>query len=141
MRGRLTIPVLVLACLGLLSGQLTGLHMHVNEHGYSGIPVGLHVHRTQSLSEGAPPMTHIDRTDHNHHPGDRHHDGDRDVSAIELVAGVSKLFIPLAWVALGFVIVLGLESRISLPAFVFLPRARPERWRPPLRAPPGCSHR
>jgi hypothetical protein len=151
---RLGIFAHVLACVGLLVCQLTGLHMHVNEHGYAGIPVGTHIHRTEIPFEDvgghAPGMlrpatglatlaTHTDPADLDHHPGDRHHDGDRDVSVIGVTAGVSKVFILSVCVALTFVIALSLGSRVSTPAFVPRPYARRERWRPPLRAPPVLS--
>lgn len=138
--------MLAWACLGLFTGQLTGLHMHVNGYGYAGVPVGTHVHRTEIPQRSPGLATHHEPTnhDHDHHhdrgPGDPTHDGDADVSAIGLAAGVSKLIVFFVWVALAFVCVLRVRIRIPMPLVLPRPRPRHERWRPPLRAPPAFSH-
>lgn len=136
----LKIPVLSLACLGLLATQLTGLHMHMNAHGYVGVPVGTHVHRTDIRTGVNAGIALAEAANHDHHPGDPDHDGDRDVSVIELGAVVSKLPIFFfAFVAPGLVVIPRLGLRIRMPALTPRPRPRYERWRPPLRAPPIFS--
>jgi hypothetical protein len=132
-------PVLSLVCVGLLTAQLTGLHMHMNAHGYVGVPVGTHVHRSDVHADERARIAHTEEANHDHHRGDPDHDGDRDVSVIELAAGVLKLLIFVAFVVLALVVVLRPGIRIRMPALAPRPRPRHERWRPPLRAPPIFS--
>jgi hypothetical protein len=130
---------LVLACLGLTATQMSGLHMHVDADGYVGVPEGTHVHRTAVHPHDGAPVDHAHELAHDH-PGDPDHEGDRDVSVIELGAGASKLLIFFAWLGLGLVIVSRAGSKIRIPAVVPPPKTRRDRWRPPLRAPPLFSH-
>jgi len=136
---RLRSPLLVLACLGLLATQMSGLHMHVDADGYVGIPEGTHVHRTAVHPHDGAPVGHAHGVAHDH-PGDPDHERERDVTVIELGAGASKLLIFFAWLGLGLVIVLRAGSKIRMPAVVPPPTTRRDRWRPPLRAPPSFSH-
>jgi len=136
---RLPPSVVMVACLSLLAVQLSGLHMHVNDHGYTGTPQGTHVHGEGTHSHGDEADIH-DAAIHGHeHGGDQDHDGDKDVSIVKLGAGGSKLLILHAWLGLSRLIPLTLGEKLSpysaAPRFI----GRHERWRPPLRAPPHLS--
>lgn len=132
-------PVLAFVCLGLLATQLTGLHMHADGHGYVGVPVGTHVHRTAAHADEALGIPHETDADHDHHRGDATHEGDRDVSVIELGAALAKISVFVIPAALGFVVVSGSGLRLHIPVFAARPKPRHEHWRPPLRAPPAFS--
>ena len=126
-------PLLTLACLGLLSSQVTGLHMHMNADGYVGIPESTHVHGSALAAHDH--AVERDHTDHEH-PARPDHEGNRDVSIVELGAGASKLLIFLAWVGICFAIVFFPVRSVLTGTVVVPPRSRRGRWRPPLRAPP-----
>ena len=130
---RLRMPLSFIACLGLLALQLSGLHMHVDDHGYVGVPVGGHVHGTVGHSDqhGA---AHHDDADHD---GDHHDDysGDLDVSVVKLGVA-SKLVLWFVWIALGLVLVHQASAPIRWNPDTPRPKAHRDRWRPPLRAPP-----
>ena len=130
---------MVLACVSLFAAQLSGLHMHVNADGYAGTPQGTHVHSQSTHSHGDE--THADHgATHDHpHGGDQNHDGDKDVSIIELSTGSSKLGILPVWMGLSLLIPLTLDEKLSPFSAVPRPVARHEHWRPPLRAPPRLS--
>lgn len=136
-------PLLTLACLGLLGSQLTGLHMHMNADGYVGTPEGTHVHGAAAFAETRVPADH-DHPVHEHpfheHPAHPDHEGDRDVSVVELSAGASKLLIFFAWLAVGLAILFSPVHSVRTDAAASPPRSRRDRWRPPLRAPPLLSH-
>ena len=124
--------VILLACLSLLALQLSGLHMHVDADGYVGTPQGTHVHGTDTHLVGAD--------DRHEHTGGQDHDGDKDMSVVELNTGVSKLLVFLVWLGLGLFTVLRPATQILPIAAVPRPVVRNTRWRPPLRAPPHFSY-
>jgi hypothetical protein len=109
------------ACLALLAAQWSGMHAHIDDHGFHGTVQGMHGH-------------------HHHGPhaddGDDDHGGDVDVRIVDYGLSVSKLMV--------FVVALGLtlfllppSSGNVLPPFVTpLVLRRRARWRPPLRGPP-----
>lgn len=135
----MTSSVMVTACVSLLAVQLSGLHIHVNPHGYAGTPQGTHVHSQVTHSHGDD--GHADReASHGHeHGGDQNHDGDKDVSVFKLSAGGSKLVILDVGPGLRLLIPLTLGEKISPHLVVPRPVGRHARWRPPLRAPPRFS--
>ena len=135
----MTSSVMAVACVSLLAVQLSGLHMHVDAHGYAGTPQGTHVHNPSAHSHGDE--GHLDNgTIHGHeHGGDQGHDGDKDVSVIELNAGGSKLVMVGVWLGLSVLIPLTPGKKISPHYVVPRPVGRHARWRPPLRAPPRFS--
>lgn len=132
-------PLLIFACLGLLASQLSGLHMHVDAHGYVGKLEGTHVHGTAVQARDRALADHADDMGHDHHIGDQDHEGDRDVSVVELGAGTAKILIFFAWLGLGLVIVLRRAGSVRIGAVVPRPKTRRDRWRPLLRAPPLSS--
>jgi hypothetical protein len=135
-------PALFAACFSLIVLQLSGLHMHLNEHGYSGTPQGTHVHgpapqHNHAIHDGA--HEHGAAAHDHGQTGHPDHSGDTDVSVVELGAGVSKLL--LIFVCLGLVLLVLSRSSVK-PSFnhvVPLPIGRHARWRPPLRAPPHLA--
>jgi len=130
--------VVLAASASLLALQMSGLHMHVNRHGYAGIPVGTHVHSMAGQTHSHGPAAHEHGASYGRHR-DSEHDGDRDVSVVELGFGASKVMLFLGWVALGIVGVLKLSRHAPAPAPILLPHNHRNRWRPPLRAPPVFS--
>lgn len=134
-------PLLILACLGLLVSQLSGLHMHVDMEGYAGAPHSTHLHEA-----GLPASDHQLRgngadVDHDH-PSDPGHEGERDISIVELNgASISKVLIFFACLCLILLVIPKRDDRIPLPATTPGTKNRRERWRPPLRAPPLPSAR
>ena len=56
-------PVAVLACISLAALQLSGLHMHVDENGYVGVPEGPHSHSHAAHNHDAAAVAH-DAHDH-----------------------------------------------------------------------------
>ena len=117
-----TLSVVLLVYLSLLGAQLSGLHMHIDEHGYSGTP-----HQTHSHAGGAAHGGAADPHDHEH---------DTDVNVLELSTIASKHLLFL--IAIAFTILLALEPRRHvMPRHVrVLSSGRRVRLRPPLRAPP-----
>ena len=128
----------IAACFSLLMLQLSGLHVHADEHGYIGVPETSHSHS----------HTHGHHADHPH--GSAHvdeesgapghdYDGARDVSLLDLAFSVFKLTL----VFLVFVFLLTVFSQVrSLVGTGFVYRilsGRHTRWRPPLRAPPTLA--
>ena len=137
-----------LACLGLLAVQLSGLHMHLNAHGYAGVPVGTHVHHIDGHHHDAGvAFGHIDDEQHRQlrgpsdHDGDTNgdHDGDQDISVVQLAGGVGKLILLFVCMLLGLVVTRDAGTRVAFPRFSFVRARRLLRWRPPLRAPPVFS--
>ncbi len=129
------------ACISLVALQLSGVHMHVDAQGYVGIPEGTHLHGQAGHHHGD--AIHIDDAvapQESAHPGDQGHAGDTDVTIVKLSTGVSKL--PLDLIALGLVLLMFIRpaDKIAPLTAVPRPRARYERWRPPLRAPPLFSY-
>jgi hypothetical protein len=112
-RGR---ALVLLGCLSLLGLQLSGLHMHVDSHGYAGAPHGTHVHK-----RGA------DSHDHEH---------ETDVAVVKLGTIGSKHFLFLIAVGLTLVTIFSVCLRLA-PAYAPAPPiGRRPHWRPPQRAPP-----
>ncbi len=127
------------AGLSLVALQLSGLHMHVDAHGYVGAPQGTHVHGQGVHSHETD--TYLAGADNRHeHAGDQDHEGDKDVTIVELSIGESKLLVFLVWLGLGLFTVLRPANQIFPTAAVPRPVVRNTRWRPPLRAPPHFSY-
>jgi len=135
-------PVGIAACLSLLLLQLSGLHVHADEHGYIGAPETSyehsHVHHDHRVSQG---QQHADSAHPDHEAADAAHDnGDaRDLSFFDLALSGFKL--PLA--ILSLVALLVVLPRVRTLASEELVRpvlsGRHTRWRPPLRAPPRAA--
>ena len=113
-RGTLTVVLLVY--LSLLGAQFSGLHMHVDAHGYSGSP-----HASHSHSGGADPHDHEHET---------------DVSVLDLGMLASKHLVFLIAVAFSILLALELRRHIAPRHVRLLSSGRKVRLRPPLRAPP-----
>jgi hypothetical protein len=112
-----TVTVVLLVYLSLLGAQFSGLHMHVDAHGYSGSPHASHSH----AGGGADPHDH-------------EHETDVNVLDLGTIASKHLLFA----LAVAFSILLFLEPcRHVMPRHVrALSSGRKVRLRPPLRAPP-----
>jgi hypothetical protein len=130
-------PLLIVACAGLVASQMTGMHMHVDDHGYAGAPEGTHVHSTalrigdHALHDHADSLTHHDR-------GDPDHEGDRDISITDLGTAASKLLIFIA--CFGLLVLAPIAgSEVRIPIRIAPRQSRRLRWRPPLRGPPTFS--
>jgi len=129
------------ACVSLVALQLSGLHMHVDAHGYVGTPESTHLHG-QAGGHHHGDTAHSGIADASHeavHGGDQGHSGDTDVSIVKLGAAVSKLLLYL--IALGLALLMVLRPADEIAPTTTLPRpiGRHERWWPPLRAPPRLS--
>jgi hypothetical protein len=86
-------------------------------------------------------VTHLAGAEDRHeHTGGQDHEGDKDMSVVELNTGVSKLLVFLVWLGLGLYTVLRPATQIFPIAAVPRPVVRITRWRPPLRAPPRFSY-
>ena len=141
---RLSTSITFVATLSLLALQLSGVHMHVDENGYVGVPEVAHSHsqgvhhhddvnstvRTSSRADEHPPVHSSD------HPHDHDYDGSKDVSLVELSGGASKM--ALALIGLAFMLPILLQQCGGFIPNLLLPvqSGRRARWRPPLRAPP-----
>lgn len=123
--------VAIAACLSLLSLQLSGLHLHAGQNGVDSSPHGTHVH-------GVGTHDHDQLEDHRHAEDGDDHNGDRDLSLVELCAGAAKL-LPVLF--LGPVLQLPIgpsdSHRVVLRWRDRAPIGRASHWRPPLRGPPG----
>jgi hypothetical protein len=146
--------LLVSACLGLLSSQFSGLHMHVGTHGYVGVPEGTHLHGADTHAhEGQPSSAHSEQVGDTHRgqlisPNRDHahqlpesarggdHAGDSDVSVLDSGVGAAKLLIVLAWLGAGLPLTLQPSTKPRISSLTPTPKANRDRWRPPLRAPP-----
>lgn len=126
---RSSAPIALIAAVSLLTLQLSGLHMHVDEHGYVGAPVGTHLHSQAAHHHG-------NGGELGDHSDDHDFDGSKDLAVVELSAGASKLVLALVLLALALPILLR-QSAVRLPTIVIpVLSGRRTRWRPPLRAPP-----
>jgi hypothetical protein len=119
-------PIAAIACLCLLTMQMSGLHLHVDEDGHD---AGIH---TVHLHQVVPEV-------HTHHgDGDVHdHSAEVDVSLLEQLGASWSKLVPLL-IACLISAYLGLRLQQCLRPLSGLPgkvRHR-ERWRPPLRGPP-----
>ena len=113
---RAALPLVLVVCLSLVGGQVSGLHMHVDKHGYTGSPHATHVHKGGADGHG--------------------HEHETDVNAIDLGAVASKPVLLLVAIALVIVMIFNVCQWLAPePVLVPVPRGR-MRWRPPLRAPP-----
>ena len=106
----------LIAIFSLLGLQLSGLHMHVDDHGYTGAPHGTHVH------DGG-----TDPHDHQH---------ETDVTIVELGTIASKHFLFLIAVAFSLAMLFSVSRRLAPIHEPVISAGRRVRWRPPLRAPP-----
>lgn len=111
--------LMLVAWLGLYGAQLSGLHMHVDGHGYSGAPHAAHSH-----TGGKDPH------DHEH---------DTDVNIVDLGI-VSKYLLFLIAIPLSIVMLVGVIRRLVPSRAQVLPLRPRLRWRPPLRAPPASLY-
>jgi hypothetical protein len=107
--------LLALLCFCLLAMQVSGLHLHANLDGNSGLH-GTHVHEFDPDGQG--------------------HEAEIDVSFFESAVGWVKHlpFIILFIATLFAVVILGIK--VGTPITKILHSFRQSRWRPPLRAPP-----
>jgi hypothetical protein len=110
--------MLVVFSLCLLSIQVSGLHLHVGPEGNGGLH-GTHIHE-------ADPDAHD-------------HEGDSDVSLVELGTGSGKLLVFLLPFAFILLAVVECGKCIRTPVVGSMRPRRRSRWRPPLRAPPSLS--
>jgi hypothetical protein len=117
MSRHLALPLVLLACLGLVGAQLSGLHMHVDDHGYSGAPHAAHSH-----AGGDDPHDHEHET---------------DVKAVDFGTIASKHLVFLIAVALAIVMLVDAVRRLAPTHVPMLAAGRRLRWRPPLRGPPA----
>ena len=113
---RWTLPIVVLIGLSLLGAQLSGLHMHVGDHGYSGAP-----HATHSHAGGSDPHDHEHET---------------DVNVLELGTIASKHLLFLLAIGLSIFLLLEPRQHVVPRHDRALSHGRRVRLRPPLRAPP-----
>jgi len=104
------------AVLSLLGLQLSGLHMHVDDHGYSGAPHGTHVHDSDT-----------DPHDHEH---------ETDVTIVELGTIASKHFLFLIAAAFSLAMRFSVSRGLAPIHEPPISAGRRTRLRPPLRAPP-----
>lgn len=112
---RVSVALLLIAICALIGAQLSGVHAHLDDHGF----------------EGAVQSTH----DHHHDHGDEH-DGDLDVQVLDL--GISAAKAVFLVFALGVTLFLLAPNRspVTFEYEIRVPLRRRLRWRPPLRAPP-----
>jgi len=134
---RLPALIALVAATSLLALQLSGVHMHIDEHGYVGVPEGAHSHNQLAHQHDIDAEKNAS---HGHeHPEEPDYDGSKDLSIVELSGGASKLV--LAFLLL--VLVLPILARRCAGIFQILCApvlsSRRTRWRPPLRAPPQLS--
>ena len=124
--------LIVIACASLLCLQLGGVHVHINADGFAGVPEGTHIHGAASSLTGTS-------ADHAHdHDGDSdngNHEGDRDVS-VQLGASLSKVLVFISLALLVVALLRTLPGKIKARLDSYVPHARRDHWRPPLRAPP-----
>ncbi|HAY45872.1 MAG TPA: hypothetical protein DCY55_06260, partial [Gammaproteobacteria bacterium] len=62
---------------------MSGLHTHVDEHGYDGTPKGIHLHDFSNLDDDTP--------DDQNHLDDHDYTADKDVFIFDLALGASKV--------------------------------------------------
>jgi hypothetical protein len=112
---RFSAVLLLIGCCVFIGTPLSGVHAHVDDHGF----------------DGAVQSTH----DRHHDHGDEH-DGDVDVQVLDL--GVTAAKVVFVLFALGLTLFLLVPARgpVRFEYEIRLPLRRRLRWRPPLRAPP-----
>jgi len=116
---RRSLPWVLVISLSLLGAQLSGLHMHIGDHGYSGAP-----HATHSHAGGKDPHDHEHET---------------DVNVLELGTLASKSLLFLLAVPFSLALALELRRHVMPRHSRALSSGRRVRLRPPLRAPPVRS--
>lgn len=111
--------------------QLSGAHLHADEHGYVGAPEVSYSH-THVHPDAGHVHQHADGGAHSAHD----HDDARDVSLVD--PALSSFKLPFALFALFILFALVPQFRIfGMAEFLFpILSGRFARWRPPLRAPP-----
>ena len=114
---RISAVLLLIACCALLGTQLSGVHAHVDDHGFDRAVQSTHDHR------------------HHHDHGDEH-DGDVDVQVFDLGMTVAKAVFVLFATGLTLFVLSPIRGPVRLEYEIRLPLRRRLRWRPPLRAPP-----
>lgn len=107
---------LLIACCAFIGTQLSGVHAHLDDHGF----------------DGAVQSTH----DHHHDHGEEH-DGDVDVQVLDLGITAAKAVFLLFAVALTLFLLSPAREPVRFEYEIRLPLRRRLRWRPPLRAPPS----
>jgi hypothetical protein len=110
-----SVALLLIACCAFIGTQLTGVHAHVDDHGFDGAVQSAH--------------------DHHHDHGDEH-DGDVDVQVLDLGITAAKAVFLLFAVCLTLFLLSPVRGPVRFEYEIRLPLRRRLRWRPPLRAPP-----
>jgi hypothetical protein len=112
---RFSAVLLVIACCAFIGTQLSGVHAHVDDHGF----------------DGAVQSTH----DHHHDHGNEH-DGDVDVDVLDLGVTAAKAVFVLLALGLTLFLLAPVRCAVRFEYEIRSPLRRRLRWRPPLRAPP-----
>jgi hypothetical protein len=110
-----TTGLLLLACVALIGTQLSGVHAHVDSHGFDGA--------VQSTLE-------------HHHDDGEDHDDNVDVQVVDLGMSAAKAVFLLLAVSLSLFLLPPARGHVPLEYRSRLPLGRRLRWRPPLRGPP-----
>ena len=127
--------ITLIACFCLLGFQMSGLHTHVDEHGYDGLPKGIHLHDFSGHGEA---VEH-DALDDQNHLDDHDYTADKDVFIFDLALGASKVLD--FSILVGFSLFIATKSIYKYSSFYlysYPDRHREHRW-PQLRAPPPFS--
>jgi hypothetical protein len=112
---RTTTAALLIACVALIGTQLSGVHAHVDAHGFDGALQSAHEH---------------------HHDHGDDHDGDVDVQVLDLGLSTAKAVFLLFAVSLTLFLLPPSRGHVPIEYETRQPLRRRLRWRPPLRAPP-----
>ena len=112
---RNTAAILLSALVALLGAQLSGVHAHLDSHGF----------------DGAVQSTH----DHHHDDGDENH-GAVDVQVLDLGIATAKAVFLLFAICLTLLLLPPSRGQLPPAYEIRLPLRRRARWRPPLRGPP-----
>lgn len=127
----------VAACFSLLMLQLSGPHIHADEHGYIGVPETSYSHSHTHDDHGADHhdggVTHADEESG---ASGRDYGDARDVSLLDLALSAFKLTLALLVFAFLFTILPRVRTPVSADFVQPILSGRHTRWRPPLRAPP-----
>jgi hypothetical protein len=118
---RIPTAILYAVCLALLAVQWSGMHGHVDQHGFHGTVQGTHDHHHDG---------------HDSDGGDGDHGDDTDIRIVDYGLSASKL--PVFILALGLALFLRPPSRgpVIFTTITPLVLRRRARGRPPLRGPP-----
>jgi hypothetical protein len=112
---RTTAALLLIACLALVGTQLSGVHAHLDAHGFDGAVQTSHGHH------------HDDGDDHN---------GDVDVQVVDFGISAAKAVFLLFAIALTVFLLPPSRGHARFEHETPQPTRRRLRWRPPLRGPP-----